>query len=372
MNNQILNQLIEKLRDYFPLKADFDRALAEIKGGVRSNIERGDTFSFSTFLRGQLSMTGRDVNSSTRDKDIAYVRALTTGTSPGSYLVPTLQANEIIEYLNNSGVVRKAGVRVWNLPGVDKINIPAATATPTVEWLGQNTAQTAADPNLGQLQFSMKTARCLTAIPNELLLVSTPSIDSLLAELIGIAFAEAEDTAFFATSSIANGPTSLYAASGTTVYNVGNSANGGNLGYADLTTMLWKAASAKAKPPFVWFMSPRTFYQRVVGLVDGQSRPLFIPATSGLAAGLMGTLFGFPVFVSPAIPENQAVGSGSNQSYAVLTNPKYLHIADGQQIEIQVSPDFLFASNQTAIRGVHRCDFGVGPAAGVVILKGVN
>jgi HK97 family phage major capsid protein len=367
-----MEKLVEKLREYFPLKADFDRVVAEIRSGARTNVERGNGFSFSTFLRGTLAMQGRDVNSGTRDADVNYVRALTTGTTPGSYLVPTIQANEVIGYLNNAGVARRAGVRIWDLPGIDKINIPAATATPTVEWLGQNTQQSAADPNLGQMSFSMKTARCLTAIPNELLQVSTPSLDTLLAELIGIAFAEAEDTAFFATSSVTNGPTSLYAASGTTSYNVGGSANGGNLSYADLTTLLWKSSAAKAKPPFVWFMSPRTFFQRIVGLVDSQSRPLFIPQTSGLSAGIQGSLFGYPVFVSPAIPENQALGSGSNQSYVVLTNPKYLHIADGRAVEIAISNEFLFATNQTAIRGVHRCDFGVGPAAGVCILKGVN
>jgi len=37
----MLDQLVVKLRDYFPLKADFDRALAEVKGGVENRTPAG-------------------------------------------------------------------------------------------------------------------------------------------------------------------------------------------------------------------------------------------------------------------------------------------------------------------------------------------
>ncbi len=254
-NNVITSRVIEKLAEYFPLKSDFDRALAQIRGGVRVSA-CSEQFSLSRMYRGLSAMQSLVINPETTEEDINYTKALATGATPGSYLVPTFQANEIIAYLTTAGVLRAAGVRVWPLPGVDKINIPVATAVPTVQYLGQNTAQTATDPNIGQISFSMKTARCLTAIPNELLLVSIPSIDALMAELLGVAFAEFEDAAFFPTSAVTNGPTPIYAASGTTVYNVGNSANGGNLTYNDLISVLWKSAAAKAKAPFVWIMSP--------------------------------------------------------------------------------------------------------------------
>lgn len=370
MSVEVTQRVVEALSTYFPLKSDFDRALAEIR---RSGLgyRDSDSWSISKTIRGLMAREGKVISEKTRDEDIGYTKALVTGSGVGSYIVPTLNANEIIAYLNTSGVARSAGVRVWPLQGVDKINIPTALAAPTVEYLGQNTAQTATDPNLGQISFSMKTARCLTAIPNELLLVSTPAIDSVLSELVGIAFAEAEDAAIFSTSAVTGGPTStIYSVSGTTTYNVGNSANGGNLSYNDLTAVLWKSASAKAKAPFVWFMSPRTFYQRVLGLVDSQSRPIVV--LDGAQGPAPGRLWGYPVFVSPAISESQAVGSGTNQSYAVLANPKYIHIGDGQQVEIAVSSEFYFSANQTAIRGVRRHDTQFSPAAGIVLLKGIN
>ena len=51
--------------------------------------------------------------------------------------------------------------------------------------------------------------------------------------------------------------------------NNGN-ANGGNLLYGDITAVLAKAAAVKAKGPFAWAMSPRTFYTRVLGMMDAQ------------------------------------------------------------------------------------------------------
>lgn len=372
VNQEALNVIASTLQEKFGFAtvSQLDRAIAEIMKRTAVREQAGNRFSISTAIRGMLAMNSRALVEESKDADVEYVRALTTGSTPGSYLVPTIQSDQIIQYLSTAGIARAAGVRVWPLAGVDKLTIPSALAAPTVEYLGQNTAQSASDPSLGQISFTMKTARCLTAIPNELLSTSSPAIDTILAELIGVSFAESEDNAMFSTSPVTGGPAAtLYSVAGTTTYNVGNSANGGNLSYADLTAVMWKAAAAKAKGPFVWLMSPRTFWQRVVGLVDSQSRPIVTPDVQN---AVVPRLFGYPVYVSPAIPENQSVGSGSNQSYAVFTNPKYIHIGDGQQIEIATSTEFLFSSNQTALRGVRRHDFAYAPAAGICLLKGIN
>jgi HK97 family phage major capsid protein len=82
-------------------------------------------------------------------------------------------------------------------------------------------------------------------------------------------------------------------------------------------------------------------------------------------------LFGYPVFVTPAIPENLAVGSGTKLSYVAFAHPRYLHIGLSNDVEIAVSTDLYFAQNQTAVRLVVYHDFAAAPAAGVVMLKGV-
>jgi HK97 family phage major capsid protein len=265
--------------------------------------------------------------------------------------------------------------------GIQKLVVPTATGLPTVAYLGQNTAQTAADPNLGQVAFDLKTARALIQIPAELLRVSVPQIDSILTELLAVAFAESEDATVFGTTQIANGPMNLTGASGITTKLVGGNANGGNLAYSDLLGVMAAAAAAKAKPPYCWVCSPRTFWQRIAGLVDNQSRPIFLPGYAGLQASQdlnpgvaspSGKLFGWPVFVTPAISESEANGSGTNQSHIIFCNPKYLHIAEDSALEVMVSTERYFEANQVGVRGTHRIDLGYSPAAGVVVLNGVN
>jgi HK97 family phage major capsid protein len=197
---------------------------------------------------------------------------------------------------------------------------------------------------------------------------TTPEIDGILTELLGEAFAEHEDSIFFAVSAASGGPTPFFATGGTTVHFVGESANGGTLTYSDILRTLRLAVAAKAKGPFVWFMSPRTFFDRVLPLEDTNGNN--IVQKDGVAP-IVYRLLGYPVFISPAIPENLSNGSGTNQSYVVLTNPKYLHLAQSGDIEVAVSTERYFEKNQTAIRVSQGLDFATAPAAGLVLLKGV-
>lgn len=386
VNPEVMNALVETLtKEYGIVKtSDMDKALADlVKRGAERQKEGKNTFSLSKMIRGLRIIEGRSpVNERTVDEDVAYVKALDTGTTPGSYLVPTIQADEIIQYLTIGGVGRAAGFRVWPMNGVQKLNVPAATGAPSWAWIGENTSSTPSDPNLGQMAFDLKERRCLVAIPNQLLAVSVPAFDSLLAELIGLGAAEHEDTALFSTASVANGPAALYANASITKYIVAaDTTNGGALAYPDLLTAQSKSAAAKAKGPFIWLFSPRTWYDRVLGLEDSQGRPLAVPtAFSGLTGpkfpgavvSPVGMLFGHPAYVTPAIPEDETNGTGTAQSHFIFTNPKYVHIAQDGNIEMAISTERYFENNQTAVRAVQHEDFGYKPEAGIVVCAGID
>jgi HK97 family phage major capsid protein len=81
---------------------------------------------------------------------------------------------------------------------------------------------------------------------------------------------------------------------------------------------------------------------------------------------------GYPVFVTPFILENEALGNGSNQSHIIFTNPSYLHIVQDDAIEMAISTERYFDANQTAVRATQHLDGAVSPAAGCVVLFGVN
>ena len=81
---------------------------------------------------------------------------------------------------------------------------------------------------------------------------------------------------------------------------------------------------------------------------------------------------GWPVYITPFILENEALGSGTNQSHIIFTNPSYLHIAQDEAFALAISTERYFDVNQTAIRAVQHLDGAVSPAAGCVVLSGVN
>jgi len=356
-------------------KTDLDRAVADIiRRTARRESGGGPPFSLSQMIRGMAAQAGNCLNDATREADVQFTRTLTTGATTGSYLVPTFQADEIIGMLSIGGVARAAGARIIPINNIHKLTIPSALTSPTWEWLGQASSQALSDASPGQTAFDLKTRRCLTAVPNELLKSSVPAFDTLISQVIAQAAAEHEDTALFATTTVSGGPTAFMStASITTLNAASNGANGGNLLFTDILAVLAKTTTVKSKSPYVWFMSGRTWWQRVLGMLDLQSRPLAIPTmTQGLAAAVAGYLMGWPVFITPAIPENEAVGSGTNQSHAILVNPSYLLIAQDNNLEIAVSSEFLFSSNQTAIRAVHGMDAAVAPPQGLIALKGIN
>ena len=373
--------LIETMAVYFPLKTDFEKAFVDLEKKVQGKTAGGKIgFSLSRYIRGMMvaNRFPRLPNTDS-ESDLRYFenhesetrrvnRDLSTSATPGSYLVPTIQANEIISLLSDYGALRRAGVRVIPMAGIEKLTMPIALAYPTTQWLGENTTQSASDANLGQVSFDLKTCRSLTPIPNELLAVSIPAIDTILAEIMAIGAAESEDKAFFSTTSIANGPTSLYSqiANLTTLNSAGNSANGGALTYQDILSTLGASRKAKARGPFCWFTNPHVLYDVISGLLDKNSRPIFDPNV------IVQRLFGWPIYDTVWINQDQAVGSGTNQSYMVLTNPSYIMLAEPGAVEIAVSQEFAFDKNQTVVRMVKRVDFGFAPPLGITCLKGIS
>ena len=107
-------------------------------------------------IRGLRAMRGEPITPQTADSDINYVKALSTGATPGSYLVPTIQADEIIQFLETGGIARASGFRVWPMSGIQKLDVPVALGAPTSVWMAQNSAQQPTNPNVGQMAFDLK------------------------------------------------------------------------------------------------------------------------------------------------------------------------------------------------------------------------
>jgi HK97 family phage major capsid protein len=378
-NEQLLESLvrarIERFRRNQPVtQHQLVRAVREVLRREQEEERRGEgraPFSFSKAIRGMMAERGQVVDSSTAESDVAYTRALASGSAPGSYLAPILQADAIISQLQQYSVARAAGATIWNLVGGLKLDIPGGITAPQAIWQSQNSVQVASDPVLGQLTFELKSLTALVKIPLQLLRVSVPVFDVILSDSFALAHAEAEDVSLFSTATVSGGPPALLSQAGITTLNCQGSANGGNLGYSDILAVMLKASQLKMKPPFAWFCSPRTLYSRLLALQDNSSRPLLIPdvtdpATSGYS------LMGYPLYVTTSISEVEALGSGTNQSHLCFCTPRSIHIAQDHAVEMQVALEAYFDSAQAGLRITHQIDTDLFPPAALVVLQGIN
>jgi hypothetical protein len=124
----------------FTTQTQLDKAVLDIvrkgeekysaRGGARRN-----TFSLSTMVRGMCAQLRVPITQETAEADVQYIKSLTTGATPGSYLVPTIQADEIIQFLETGGILRAAGPRIWPCAGIQKLTVPVATASPAWVWM---------------------------------------------------------------------------------------------------------------------------------------------------------------------------------------------------------------------------------------------
>jgi len=379
LTEQLVQKRLERVNRNKPVtKKQLIEAMRQTLARMEAARQLGEhRFSYAKAIRGLCALKHAPLVTEWAEEDAAYVRALNATSTPGQYLVPTIQGDAIVSQLAQLMTARAAGCRIWPCAKIQEFTVPAAIANaPQFVWMAMNSRQTPTDPNFGQLSFDLKLAQALILMPVQLFRDAVPQWDTILEDDFALGLAEAEDQAMHASSTLANAPTALMAQVGISVINAANgAASGGNLLYGDLLALLQKVVDLKVRSPLAWFMAGRTL-TRVLSLQDAQSRPLLIPTYSapaeniGPAAGY--SLLGWPVFLSTSISTTEAVGSGTNQSHAILTNPKSIHIAESGDVSLEASTDFALESADVAIRIGHRVSFAYSPSAAICVLQGIN
>ena len=166
----VLDQLADALHKagYLIPRSDFDALARKISGqagsgggwGIYDTSGNAGGFSISKALRGLTAKQGKTVVEATREKDITYAeKSLLPGTTPGSFLVPTIQADQIIGLFASAHQIRAAGCRMWPMSNIQKLTVPVESASPTIVWGssagagagGAGVTLTPSDPNLSQL-----------------------------------------------------------------------------------------------------------------------------------------------------------------------------------------------------------------------------
>jgi HK97 family phage major capsid protein len=83
-------------------------------------------------------------------------------------------------------------------------------------------------------------------------------------------------------------------------------------------------------------------------------------------------LFGIPVFISGNLPSAQTVGTSTDCSTVILGDMSQIVVGMRQEIQVEMSRDYAFNADQTAIRLIARTDVQPINAAATVVINGLR
>lgn len=310
-----------------------------------------------------------------RENGLFYVadgdqKAMTesVGTS-GGYLVPDVFVADLIRIVERYGAARSV-IRPTPMSR-DSITVPRRTAGLTAYYVGEGTAPTATDVAVDLINLVAKKLATLTYHSSELAEDSAVDVGNLIAVEIAQAFAYQEDLAVFngdGTSTfggirgitrkfrdVIEGAGGTWTTDAHRLY-LPTLCNGtGNLWseftLADFYPVIGNLIGAANDADAVW-VCHRLFFWSVMarlGLSTGGTPP------SDVFNGVRRFMFlGYPVVFSQVMP---AADSGSQ--IAVLFGDFNLacKFGDRRSPTVAISDQFLFSTDQLAVRGTERFDF---------------
>ncbi len=297
-------------------------------------------------------------------------KALAAGVgAAGGYLVPEIQAQEVIELLRKASAVRRLGPTLVPMPH-GTLLMAKLTGGAQAEYLGENTAITPSVPSFGQVRLTARKLAALVPISNDLIRYSAPAADQVVRDDLVTALAEREDLAFLYGNPTGTGndpkgirhwvlPAQQIASSGATVAAM----------VTDLAVMVLALQEGKARMVRpAWIMAPRTL-QALMAVRDGSGHFVFRPELQN------GTLNGFPVATSLHVPT-------APSSEILLVDMADVLIGEAMGLLIDASGEAAYPSggsvipafglDQTIIRCITAHDLVLRHEAAVAVLTGVT
>lgn len=221
----------------------------------------------------------------------------------GGYLVPTTLDSQIREALSYLSPIRQIATVIGNMPA--DLNLPFENALPTTYWVGEGTAPTESKSTFTLKNLVSHKMGGFGKFTHESLVDTAvnPSLQSFVAQRFALSLALKENDAFVN----GDGSSKPYGFRSSAITPASNAIAGSALAYGDLVKTFF-AVHPTVRANGVWVMSTAAI-AKIVGLVDSQNRPLYVPAMSENAPA---TVLGRPVYEVPEIPSN--LGTGTNET----------------------------------------------------------
>ena len=295
--------------------------------------------------------------------------ATTSGSAVGEHFVPRIQTSMVVDALYQAVVADKIGMK-FPMPG-PLCDIPVF-GTFSAGWSAENSAATAAgDAATAKKSLTAKKLTAIATVSNELLVDSTPAIETFIRNGISRKMGEAYDGAAFNGAGSSTEPTGLLNEAGVT-----STAVGADNIYDAILKATGRMAAGKVDigSGVSVVMRPevalKALLTRVgasgdyVASANQQTNPNLFG--NGLADRMSARL-GMPVYLTTSIP-----ASGSASSIIVVKGDEWVN---GTLQELQIAASNIagsaFANDQTLIRATLRADFVLLRAASCEIITGV-
>lgn len=288
------------------------------------------------------------------------------GTS-GAF-VPVSYGQQFFEHLRRKTSVLAAGPVIIPIEHAGSLKIPTTTSGVTVIGTVEGGTITDSDPTLVNVTLDPKKYSALTKVNSETVDDSNPQVRDLVANILISDIAVELDRQLITGSGTGNDLTGLRNISSPTD-GPSTGAAGTALTFDILADTVAAAETANLDPDnLAWFMHSRT-WGSVRKLKDTATRPI---VAADPTVGVPKALFGRPVFTSNNLSITETVGGNSDCSTILLVDMSRIVVGVSRQIEVQMSTDYAFATDQVAVRATCRYDIAATHSAAIVRTVGVR
>ncbi len=300
-------------------------------------------------------------------------KALNEGTAgEGGYFVPEEQASKFLDLVQQQNTAI-ALCDQWTMKS-DVLNIPTIASGNTAYWTNELGTITSSDLATGQVVLTAKKVAAITAISTELLEDNDPQIGQKVSEQL------ARDIAIEVDKAIYNGNTGSYTSNiagfrDTSTYTDINTVAAGSDGDAISVDKILAGKKAIKNDYFVQggthlVIHPNIEY-KLMGLTDSDGRPLFSAMDTNnplYSTGVIGTVLGLTVVVTPALATDLTKGSGTALSDAIILTKGVSGIYASRR-SVEFHKEYQIVTDEFKIQSNIRMAFRVAYQKSVCIIK---
>ena len=302
------------------------------------------------------------------DNDGDVLRAIATGEkrraqfeiralASAAATVPVTFADFVVVALTEGNPIYDGAIKLRTTTG-EQITLPRVTANQTAAFVTEGSTITPADPTISSITLYANKIASLTLLSNELVRDAGFDILGTVGRQAGAQIAFVAGSAMTLGTGTVQPQGFVSAATGLSTATKAGTVTATFFDALDLATVLYTLNPSYRNTNTVWHAST-TAVSKLRKLQDLNGQFVFQPA---LAAGQPDTLMGY------RLKENvhMAAVASASKSVAIIHEPSY-YVRE-LPIEVASSQDYLFNTNQTALRTLYGVDGNIPDLNAVKVL----